>query len=398
MISFHTNYAFSDELDFKLFTSVEPKLIRAGCFDQFWSSYNGSAKYFIFGWDAVPDYIEEVIQSFNDSFKNIKIKIVAISPITFGDRSVYVQENNNNAKSILLTIELNNKYEYKKYLYYGIHCLFRLLSLSEEVYSKSIPCDRKKVMNTTERDFCSLVSEVNNYWLGVNYCYRGIEYAFSPENVLLLDDIELCNKVFLAFHNRTYKQTDIMFSLYYHSNIFVKYKMESMRELIKKELGCEKDDEVVSFYPTKFGIIKGFKTQSTEIDDYEYQKRMVSSYYNPVKSAMIVIKGKGGLFFKRMEDVYVIKDNKIFNTNKLKYSICCSCRTHITYLDLHIHYGLCNACAEKISSEGKGIKRMCTKHFMHPCRCNYETMFKYMTPKEFETRFLESLKLDGVIY
>ena len=294
-ISYHTWYNFRSDLNCKVRTKeIRNTYKLAECFDIFWKdfSYDG---YFVFGWDAVPEYIDEIIDSFNSTFKNIKVVLLDSQPVYYYRNSFFEKSSagKTNAKSIMLSVILNEEYNpiCKKYLYYIIHHLFRFLSLSEDAYHIN-NCSYTFIQKNKERDFCKLVSNINDYWIFFNYKYRGVDYAFTPENVLLLDNISLCNDVFASFYPAIKKQTNILFSLLYNSPTF---KPISMKDVInsykEKVLKVGNGGMKVRIFSLKGGegIIKGIYVVSSDFNNENnaYLKQLflytTKSSYNSFK-------------------------------------------------------------------------------------------------------------------
>ena len=395
-LSYHTIYSFSDTLD-NISLKDLSAFYTAGCFDQFWGNYNSSRKYFIFGWCAVPEYIDEVVASFNYLFKNIKIILVDAKPIEYTYMNIndvwQTTKAKANAKSVLLSLEVSSKYNICsiKYLYYIIHCLFRLFSLTEEVYLQQKKSDYTYVMDHKERDFCCLVSDINKYWLSWNYSYRGMGYAFSPENVLLLDDIDLCNKVFDSFKNNTHKQTDILFTLFYESPIFIPYSINTKVDEIKKEMNIVKDSNALVLYPRRrFGIIKGVRSSIPSCSGLIEQKKL---YCTTKIDLSLLLASRKRFFFGRVNETFIVKDGILYINNRVSSLSCYGCGKKITIAHNLLYFGLCRLCAETTSISGKLKRNVCLKHiFTYHCNCSSETR-SLVTPIENSKLALSSLKL-----
>lgn len=406
-VNYHTWFGFRKEFDtqkVRFRTSGNTNLTLVGCFDSFWNQYNSyytAGDYFIFGWDTMPIYINEIIESFNSTFKHIQLILIDSMDVEYTSGNVFVPSViKDNAKAIVLTMEIDKGYKdtSRKYLYYIVHHLLRLLSLCEDAYNKSgTTLTRDYVKNHKNRDFCELVSDINSYWLKQGYSYRGVEYAFTAENVKLLDDIELCNKTFDFFCQQTRKQTDILFSLFYNSPLFKPIDLNTALEMAKKSLMIKEWDNVGMFRGNKpvIGKFAGIYQMKDTTKDYSAQKYMFMCKSSIRDLFDLIIETDDCLSIAPQEYVYGLKNKTITvpSDKDLYIYNCMSCNNRISTIEHDVYFGLCRTCAKC----DKYTISVCKKHLIRNCyNCKDERT--KLTGLEREKVLLKNWGINKIVF
>ena len=405
-LDYHTYFTMSDSLDRYKIKDVWDSFKLTGCFDCFYSYYavNKDKEYFLFCWSAVPEYIEDVVKSFNDTFKNIELILVDSVPVYYSNRNTDFSSStvrSPNAKSALFSIKLNSKYSrgIRNYIWYIIHQLLRLLSLSEDSYQND---NGKFLFNNKERDFCTLVSNVNRHWYEMGYTYRGVEYPFSPENVLLLDDIDLCNKIFGELKGYTKKQTDLLFLLFYNSKLFVKTDLSNVIAQTFIELNIKKGDRAIyvnnltKSFPILGLSISSYDSLLGNSSDYTIQKRFACSRSQVKLSSRLILEDTDCILLTDSRLTYVIKDGFAIVRRDNLINSCYGHSGKISGLEYSIYSGRCQKCVEK-----KSIVQVCEKHNLKYCNeCFGRKSFVGITStiSEHEQRIFKALGISGIKY
>jgi hypothetical protein len=280
--------------------------------------------------------------------------------------------------------------------------LFRLLSLAEEVYN-GYKLDSSSVERTKERDFAKLVSKVNTVWLDHGYSYRGVEFDFTPETVLALDNIELCNKVFNAFNGSVKKQTDILFSIYYNSSFFKKINSINVIDVGLAQYGLKRNEKVfVSLYDlyrseSRSGFIRGIMLYNENSGDYTTQKRLVLRK-SPTSSFQYrtVVEMNDSVLVINPQSVYPMNSKNIVDVSHNVSNRCMACNELISTLENTLYFSFCESCAKK-STHSRSVckahsRSYCSECSMHSNKNLYETI----SPIENGKKLMELWGIKGL--
>ena len=208
-----------------------PNIYLSECFDIYWRLQNPEIPFY-FAFSALPYWYKNLVDEFNSTFKNIKIKIEKekelllidefseywnesvirpfipffyLRPLPFQNRwGVYKILR---AKTAVFSLSFNKKYkeDVVKYLRYFIHHFLRILSLCEEVIPVDFNCPDSNLIDT-------IIDISNQKDNGRNLS----EYPITKEEFLLMDDIKLMNERFLnrsRLIDDTFKQTEISLTI-----------------------------------------------------------------------------------------------------------------------------------------------------------------------------------------
>lgn len=194
---FRDNYDFIYSIwDRRSFNDVQK------CYTLFQNTlYKPYYNYYFF-FEAVPFWILDFIEELNSFFTNIKYEVIdnkegrIITEDQWGSSVRYIRFDGSvpTDKDIkvccpLFTIKLSKGYSLiaKKFIYYVLHHIVRMFSITEDFISKDI------MMNKPENILDYLIELNNNY----KKKYRTVsEIPLDRDYLKLLDDIELVNKTF----------------------------------------------------------------------------------------------------------------------------------------------------------------------------------------------------------
>lgn len=118
--------------------STEQPIDFFNCMDSFWRGQSiNELKRIVFGFQCVPIWYKDVIEEFNNAFKNIKINVELELPIKTGiNHSGYttievVTGKEYDAYSVLFSIDLSDAYEESgERVYYLVHHLLQMMDIS----------------------------------------------------------------------------------------------------------------------------------------------------------------------------------------------------------------------------------------------------------------------------
>lgn len=407
-VTYHSYFTFKNTLpDFK---KDSPAIFlktcwKVGCFDLYWSKVDTDAKYLIVGWEAVPLYFPEIVESFNNTFKNSRVTLLWRRPVFYTFHEVRVHsrgEEKPNALSVIIAIELSPEYSEttKKFIWYLIHNLFRMTSLCEEAYEKQ-KLKYSFVEKNTERDFCTLVSKVNEYWNSQNYTYRGMEFVFKPEHVRLIDDVTLCNGSIPKLKLNVVKQTRILFNLLFNSTLFTSKKQEwnENAQKVWNNKPCLAISAPNFYEGTVIGFLTGPKTSPPSPMEEELTY-WVHPEFN--STTQVLFKYSGGIVIVPAYNVFLLEERNVIVRSENIYSTCIYCGKQTDFLTTNLFCGICFKCAKRSKESATPpvtfTMLRCKKHFGlsgKNCDCtDKEAITKYDWGKEK----MELYNISKIIY
>jgi len=194
------------------------------CSDHYWRKCKEWGKVFYFSFPWMPNWVEDIVNEFNNLFKNIHISMFRNKETELRSDTYrffpYKKYNTNtqtffNGKIPTFITEYLNDYPevFKLYSNFLIHHYFRSFNIFEEFHTNydniKMLLDEKFLGESPLK----FIIDDNNYNIANGHStYRALSsYYISPEDFLLLDDIELIKMMSkllnLNIRRTAYKQT-----------------------------------------------------------------------------------------------------------------------------------------------------------------------------------------------